>query len=122
MNYNFRVHSRLRLGSDTLELAAIKKPSADFVYYAPHPENLMVLQSAKILSWLMDICSVSVGPIFAKRCPAIVYHAPLAPWHHPKQSSMFVAIDVFKSFRSLRIKKFTTSETFHFDYVVVRCG
>lgn len=31
MNYNFRVHSRLRLGSDTLELAAIRKPSADFV-------------------------------------------------------------------------------------------
>ncbi|KAI0144819.1 putative cytochrome P450 [Pestalotiopsis sp. NC0098] len=34
MDYNFRVHSRLRLGSDTLELAAIRKPansSPDFL-------------------------------------------------------------------------------------------
>lgn len=70
----------------------------------------------------MDICSVSVGRIFAKRCPAIVYHASLAPWHHPKGSSMFVAIDIFKSLRSLRRKTFTTSEKFHFDYVVVDHG
>lgn len=123
MNYGFKVYSRLRLGPDPIHwswLSFASRQPGLFSSYALCPQNLIVLQSAKILPWSMDICSVSVGRIFAKHCPAIADHAP--QWHHPKGPLVFVSIDILKFFRSLRRKKFTTSETFHFDHVVVRCG